>query len=97
MNEEELRALLKQFPEQWRLFFWFLAATGLRISEAIAVQWRHLQLDGSTPHVKVRRGVVRGKLGPPQEPPRSPGRAAAVRACARATGALEGDGAARRR
>jgi integrase len=66
MNEEELRALLKQFPEQWRLFFWFLAATGLRISEAIAVQWRHLQLDGSTPHVKVRRGVVRGKLGPPK-------------------------------
>ena len=66
MNEEELRALLKQFPEQWRLFFWFLAATGLRISEAIAVQWRHLQLDGSTSHVKVRRGVVRGKPGPPK-------------------------------
>lgn len=25
-----------------------------------------VQLDGSTPHIKVRRGIVRGKLGPPK-------------------------------
>src|SRR5207248_2672783 len=43
-----------------------LAATGLRVSEAIALQWRHVQLDGSAPHVKVRRGIVRGRLGPPK-------------------------------
>jgi integrase len=96
MNEEELRALLKQFPEQWWLFFWFLAATGLRISEAIAVQWRHLQLDGSTPHVKVRRGVVRGKLGPPKS--RHARRDVPLPSgLVRAMGAPEGDGASRRR
>jgi integrase len=66
MSREELTALLGQFPETWRVFFWLLAATGLRISEAIALQWRHLDLDASSPHVKVRRGVVRGRLGPPK-------------------------------
>ncbi len=66
MSREELTTLLGQFPETWRVFFWLLAATGLRISEAIALQWRHLDLDASSPHVKVRRGVVRGRLGPPK-------------------------------
>src|SRR5206468_767673 len=28
--------------------------------------WRHLQLDGSTPHVKVRRAYVRGNVQPPK-------------------------------
>jgi integrase len=66
MSTAELSTLLGLVPEQWRLFFWFLAATGLRISEAIALQWRHLQLDGSTPHVKVRRAFVKGRMGPPK-------------------------------
>jgi integrase len=52
MSREELATFLDLCPEQWRVFFWFLAATGLRISEAVALQWRHLQLDGSCPHVK---------------------------------------------
>jgi integrase len=59
-------ALLPLFAGRWRLFFWFLAATGLRISEAIAVQWRHLALDESTPHVKVLRALVKGRMGPPK-------------------------------
>jgi integrase len=66
MSTAELSMLLGLFPGRWRLFFWFLAATGLRISEAIALQWRHLQLDGSTPHVKVRRALVKGRRGPPK-------------------------------
>ena len=45
--------------------FRLLAATGLRISEVFALQWRHLHLDG-TAHVKVRRAYVRGKLEPPK-------------------------------
>jgi len=51
---------------QWHLFFWFLAATGVRISEAIALQWRHLALDAPVPHVKVRR-VFRRVLQPARE------------------------------
>jgi integrase len=66
MSREELATLLALFPERWRLFFWFLAATGVRISEAVALQWRHVELDGSTPHVKVRRALVKGRMGPPK-------------------------------
>lgn len=66
MTPEQLSTLLALIPKHHRTFFRLLAATGLRISEAVALQWRHLHLDGSTPHVKVRRGVVRGTLGPPK-------------------------------
>ena len=66
MSREELSMLLALMPGRWRTFFWFLAATGLRVSEAIALQWRHLELDDQSPHVKVRRGIVRGRMGPPK-------------------------------
>jgi integrase len=66
MNPRQLSTLLEMFPDNWRMFFLFLASTGLRISEAVALQWRHLELDGSTPHVKVRRALVKGRMGPPK-------------------------------
>ena len=66
MSREELQTLLELLPDRWRTFFWFLAATGLRVSEAVALQWRHLELDGSSPHAKVRRGYVRGRIEPPK-------------------------------
>jgi integrase len=53
-------------PDRWRLFFRFLSVTGLRISEAIALEWRHLELNGSRPRVKVHQALVRGRLGPPK-------------------------------
>ena len=43
-----------------------LAATGLRVSELIALEWRHLRLDGSEPCVRVRRALVRGRVEPPK-------------------------------
>jgi site-specific recombinase XerD len=46
--------------------FELLACTGLRISEALALEWRHLELNGSSPHVKVRRAIVRGQIGLPK-------------------------------
>lgn len=66
LKRDELAMLLAVLPDRWRLFFRFLAATGLRISEAIALQWRHMELDGSSPHVKVRRALVKGRMGPPK-------------------------------
>jgi len=66
MTTEELSTLLALIPERHRLLFRFLAATGLRISEVAALRWRHLQLDGSSPHVMVRRALVKGRTGPPK-------------------------------
>ena len=66
MSTEQLSTVLALLPDRWRPLFWLLGATGLRISEAIALQWRHIQLDGSEPHVKVRRALVKGHMGPPK-------------------------------
>lgn len=65
-SREQLAAVLAMAPEQYRLLFEVLAATGLRISEAVALQRLHFQLDGSTPEVCVRRGIVRGRVEPPK-------------------------------
>src|SRR5207248_1086613 len=66
MSTEQLSTILALIPDRHRLLFRLLAATGLRISEVIALQWRHLELDGSTPHVKVRRALVKDRMGPPK-------------------------------
>jgi integrase len=66
MSEGELATLLALISDRHRLLFRMLAATGLRISETIALQWRHLELDGSKPHVKVRRALVKGRMGAPK-------------------------------
>ena len=66
LTQQELSTLLALMPEAHRLFFRVLASTGLRVSEAIALDWRHLQLDGSTPHLKVRRALVKQTMGVPK-------------------------------
>ncbi len=43
-----------------------LAATGLRISEAIGLPWSDLALDGSSLHLQVRRAVVRRAVVAPK-------------------------------
>lgn len=66
MTRDELATVLALIDARHRTLFELLAATGLRISEAIALQWSHLQLDGSTPSLRVRRAYVRGVMGPPK-------------------------------
>lgn len=73
-HEEDVRALtagqlatfLELVLDRHRLMFRFLAATGVRVSELFAVQWQHLDLDGSAPRLRVRRALVRGRLEPPK-------------------------------
>jgi integrase len=74
-SREQLAAVLAMAPDRthdyklpfsYKLLFEVLAATGLRISEAIALQRLHLQLDGSQPEVCVRRAIVRGRIEPPK-------------------------------
>jgi integrase len=45
-----------------------LAATGLRISEAVALRVGDLTLSGNRPVVRVRRAWVRGAFKPPNNP-----------------------------
>jgi integrase len=65
-SRQQLAAVLAMAPEEYRLLFEVLATSGLRISEAIALQRLHFQLDGSTPEVCVRRAIVRGRIEPPK-------------------------------
>ena len=63
LTSDQLAAFLAIVDPRHRVLFRLLASTGLRISEALALQWRHLQLDGDRPHVKVRRAIVKGVDG----------------------------------
>jgi len=65
-SREQLSAVLAMAPERHRLLFELLASTGLRISEAIALQRLHLQLDSEKPEVCIRRAIVRERIEPPK-------------------------------
>lgn len=62
LGPDELVTLLDVLPgRRWyRLFYEFLAATGLRVSEARGLTWTHLEL-GSDSKVKVREQVYKGE------------------------------------
>lgn len=66
MTTQELHTLLALIRPEWQTFFRLLACTGLRVSEALALEWRHVKLDGSEPCVQVRQRLVRGEIGPPK-------------------------------
>ena len=63
-TREQLAVILA--APKWSLLFTVFASTGLRWSELIALRKSDLVLDGATPLVKVRRRIVRGKVGPPK-------------------------------
>lgn len=65
-SRDQLAAVLAMAPDRHQLLFELLAASGLRISEAIALQCLHLQLDDSEPEVCVRRAIVRERIEPPK-------------------------------
>jgi integrase len=66
MTAEQLAAFLNIVRPDHRLMFAFLVATGLRIGELSALQWRHLELDGATPRVNVLRQFYKGKVSKPK-------------------------------
>lgn len=73
-GEEEVRVLPRQkaatlvalIDPRYQLMFRVLMATGLRVSELLALRWGDLHLKDPSPHLKVRRAVVRGRLHPPK-------------------------------
>jgi integrase len=66
LARQELSLLLDEVPPKWRPLFDLLAATGLRISEAIALRWSDLELDRGSPRLRVSRAIVRGVVGAPK-------------------------------
>jgi integrase len=66
LSEDQLAMLLAVAPAGHRLLFELVAATGLRISEAMALRWGDVRLDGERPAVLVRRAYVKGTFKPPK-------------------------------
>lgn len=66
MTEAELAAVVDAIPESYRLFFRFLAESGTRIGEAIAVRWS--DFDFNRGRVRIERRWYRGSYGPPKSP-----------------------------
>lgn len=56
---ETMELVVEHVHQSHRLLFELLAATGLRRSELLVLEGRHLALDGKRPHVKVRQRVRR--------------------------------------
>jgi integrase len=54
-GEETMELVVGLVHRDHRLMFELLAATGLRRSELLALEVRHLALDGAAPHVRVRQ------------------------------------------
>jgi integrase len=61
----QLATVLSVVHPKHRDLFELLASTGLRISEALGLEWRHLELDEG-PKVKVRQQFYRGRYEPPK-------------------------------
>ena len=64
LTEEELARVIEETPEQWKLFVRFLAQTGVRIGEAIALRWG--DVDFGARRVKVRRRIYKGTIDVPK-------------------------------
>lgn len=61
MTRAELQRLLEEIPARWLLLFELLAKTGLRISEALGLDWSDVEF-GAQPRLRVRRQCYRGDL-----------------------------------
>ncbi len=64
LTEDELAALLAACSDDWRLFVGFVAHTGLRIGEAIAVRWG--DVDFGTRRIRISRRWYRGTYASPK-------------------------------
>ena len=64
LTADELRRLLAELPVRHRLLFELVAVTGLRIGEALGLQWRHV--DFGRRRLLVRRRWYRGTFAPPK-------------------------------
>jgi integrase len=64
LSEEQLRAVLAHVPDEWLPFFEFLAQTGMRVGEVIALTWANVDLGAR--RVSVCQRFYRGRLDRPK-------------------------------
>ncbi len=64
LTEDELRTVLAAVSDEWRLLISFVAQTGLRISEALALRWG--DVDFGRRRVAIRRRLYDGAIAPPK-------------------------------
>lgn len=65
LEREQLTRVLSEMPAEWRLFFDVLAATGVRIGEAVELRWSDVEF-GDRPQVRIRRRFYRGDVDTPK-------------------------------
>lgn len=70
LRHDEYAAIRSEVPEQWRLLIDFIAATGVRMGELMALRPEDFQLRATPPLVHVQRAFKRQrgtwKVGPPK-------------------------------
>jgi integrase len=64
LDEDQLARLIEETPERWRLLVRFLAQTGLRSGEVIALRWEDVDLGKR--RVSVRRRLRLGRIDAPK-------------------------------
>jgi integrase len=68
LSRAQLATFLAVVHPDWRLMFELLAVTGGADERGERLRWQDLVLDGSHPHVRVRRSYVAPRFGPPKSP-----------------------------
>jgi integrase len=64
LSSDEIATLLDKTADEWRPFVGFIAQTGVRIGEAVALEWG--DLDFGRQRVSIRRRLYRGQLDTPK-------------------------------
>jgi integrase len=64
LDEEQLGRLIEETPERWRLVVRFLAQTGVRVGELVALRWEDVDL--ARRRVHVRRRLYKGRVDVPK-------------------------------
>jgi integrase len=64
LTVEESLAIIDAAPEQWKVFFWLLAETGVRTGELAGLKLEGTDWEGGT--VRIEHSVWQGKLQTPK-------------------------------
>jgi integrase len=55
-----VQKILQEVPKRWKVLFWCVALTGVRVGELLALQWKDIDWDAKT--ITFGKGFWRGRL-----------------------------------